>query len=235
MGRKHLVHAMSAVAAACAAMQLVLPDESRAATQQEATGSAPVDIRAWNTSNLYEGWSAKALLREPVYGTGGQVLGEVSDLLIGSDGVVQRVVVEGGGVRETKGTLFAVPWNAAKRISSAGIDVPVSEGNLSGYGRFPKLDELPSNEGTFRLAEMIGDPVKADGTDYGTIRDVIFDRNDRAAAIIVIPAPGAGAPSGPIAFPYNPDYYETQKSYYSSPYPRERLKELRPFEYDRLE
>ena len=191
-----------------------------------------VDIRAWNTANLYDGWSAEDLLGEPVYGTGGAVLGSVMDLAIGADGSIRRVVVEGGGVRATQAPRFEIPWNAVKRVGSAGIDLPVGDGNLGGHGQFPKAGEANVTDEAVALTAMIGAGVQADGTDFGAIRDVIFDQNDTAVALVVVPAAGAGAPSGPIAFPYNPTYFERQTATYASPYPRETLNTLRPFDYD---
>ena len=90
----------------------------------------------------------------------------------------------------------------------------------------PAFDWTASDRVSIRLR------VQADGTDFGAIRDVIFDQNDIAVALVVVPAAGAGAPSGPIAFPYNPTYFERQTATYASPYPRETLNTLRPFDYD---
>lgn len=218
-----------------ASLLLFVPPGRLALAQGSDAAGEAVDLRTWDTSNLYDGWSGEALLGEPVYGTGGQVLGEISDLVVAADGSMQRVVVDGGGLVDRDAARVAVPWNAVKRVGSAGIDLPVAQGNLDGYDLYPEAGEAASPESSFRLREMIGDRVTADGAMFGSIGDVIFDRHDRIAAIIIVPGAGSAAPGGPIAFPYNPDYFEKQASSYASPYPRETLRELRPFNYGSLE
>lgn len=232
--RRSLPAVLAPFLVAAGLLQFALPERPALAQGSEAA-SGTVDLRAWDTSNLYDGWSGEALLGEPVYGTGGQVLGEISDLVIAADGSMQRVVVDGGGLVDRDAARVAVPWNAVKRVGSAGIDVPVAQGNLDGHGLYPEVGEAALPDSSFRLREMIGDRVTADGAVFGSIRDVIFDRYDRIAAIIVVPGAGSAAPGGPIAFPYNPDYFEKQASSYASPYPREALRELRPFDYGSLD
>lgn len=222
-------------AALCMMIQAGVAGPAVAQGKQATPGDLPVDIRSWNVANLYDGWSGEALLGEPVYGTGGQVLGAIEDLAFGRGGRLERVLVAAGGLAGDGDVVYSIPWNAAQRVSSAGIDLPVSSDNLSGHGLYPEVGDDPVGEAAFRLKDVIGDRVNADDGVFGTIRDVVLDRYDRIAALIVTPAAGAGAPGGPIAFPYNADYFEKNQAQYTSPYPRKTLRQLRPFEYDRLD
>lgn len=227
-----------------AAVLLVAGGTAGAASKTETTAKATqgagsegtwVKIKSWDTSGLYGGWSAEALLDATAYGPAGEEVGEVEDLIIGKDGQIQSVVVEGGGFFDIGDSHAAIPWNEVERVGTTSIRVPVTEDNLDRYRLFSDNGNVRPQPGSFRVEEMIGDYITANGVGYGSIRDVIFDDQGKIQSVVATPAYGYGYPRGPVALPYSPLAYDTYGAYYEMPYGIASLEELKPFDYSRLE
>ncbi len=197
----------------------------------EASESTWVDITAWNAGRSYEeGWSANALLDEDAYGSGGEDLGEVEDIIVGPDGRIERVVVEGGGFLDIGDTHAAVPWDEVTRVGTDSVSVPISDDRLGDYTRYPEVDDMEAMGANFRVREIIGDYVSADGVNYGTVDDVVFSEDGRIEAVVVYPSYGYGYSTRPVALPYNAAAYDPRAPYYSVPYGVAQLDELRPID-----
>jgi sporulation protein YlmC with PRC-barrel domain len=203
--------------------------------QDQQTDSTWVDIQTWDTAYLYEGWSAEALLQEDVYGAEGDVIGEVEDFIVGPDGNIQKVVVEGGGFLDIGDSHLAVPWDQVERVGTEGITTPIEDGNLDEFGLFENVEDMPAEPPNFRLSNMLYDYVTADGVGYGTVDDVIFSEDGRIEAVVARPAYGYGYGTGPYAVPYAPGVYNPYSPYYDTPYAVEELADLRPFDYREFE
>jgi sporulation protein YlmC with PRC-barrel domain len=228
--------ALSAAAALLCGTALAQDDETGTADQQtmqqEGDDTTWVDITSWAaTDSYYEGWSALDLLDEDAYGMQGEDLGEVEDIIVGPDGRIARIVVEGGGFLDIGDTHAAIPWEEVTRTGTSSVTVPVTDDNLGEYTRYPAVDDMPAMRGNFRINEIIGDYVSANGVGYGTIDDVIFSDDGAIEAVVVYPTYGYGYQTRPVAVPYNAGAYDPYAPYYSVPYATAELDELRPFNY----
>lgn len=203
---------------------------------QAQDGDEWVDITTWNADYLYEeGWSADELLDEEVYGANGEIIGEVEDFIIGPEGRILRVVVEGGGFLDIGDSHVAVPWNEVERSGVASITVPLIEENLGQYRVYEEVDDERPAAANWRLRHLIGDNLVLDEVNYGYVRDVIFGANDRIEAVIASPAYGYGYPRGRYAFPYRDAMYDPYGPSYLTPYTTVEVEQLRPFDYRRLD
>jgi len=200
----------------------------------EVEGSTWVDIATWEHAPLYDGWRAGELLDEEAYGENGDVVGEVEDFIVGPDGFIQQVVVEGGGFLDIGDSHLAVPWSEVTRSGEESITTPLTEANLDGYGMFENVDDMPTTAENFRMRHMLGSYVTADGVGYGDIRDVIISEEGKLQAVIVYPAYGYGYGNRPVAVPYYSDRYDPYGTYYQTPYTAETLSDLRPFDYRQM-
>lgn len=190
-----------------------------------------VDITTWNAQAIYDGWSADFLLDEDAYNAEGDKIGEVEDLIIGPDGMIQKVIVETGGLLDLGDKHAAIPWDDVTRVGTSSIRVDVEGDSLEGYGRFPNMDDLPAKPENFRLRNMLGDTVTAAQVGYGTVDDVIFTDAGKIEAVVVYPAYGYGYRDRPVAVPYNADAYDAYAPYFAVPYTVEELEDIRPFNY----
>ena len=212
---------------------LVLP--APASGQDGANDTTWVDITTWNARSLEDGWSARQVLGEDVYGAEGDVVGEVEDFIVGPDGDIRKVVVEGGGFLDFGDKHLAVPWDDVERVGGGGIATGLMDDNLEDFGLFENVDDMPADPPNFRLHNLLNDYVTADGVGYGTVDDVVFGEDDRIEAVVVEPAYGYGYGRGPYALPYERDTYQPFTPYYRTPYDIQELAEIRPFDYRELE
>jgi sporulation protein YlmC with PRC-barrel domain len=207
------------------------PAQEAADGQQQAEASPEVDIELFDPTAIYDGWSADALLDEDALNQRGEVVGEVEDLIVGPDGRIQRVVVEGGGFLDIGDVHAALPWDIASRTADDELVVEINEDDIDDYTRFPNVDDMPAAPENFRIRELIGDYMTAQGRGYGTVDDVIFSEEGRIEAVVVFPAYGYGYRRTPVAVPYDPDAYGPAMPYYETDYGTAELDELRPFDY----
>lgn len=210
---------------------------THAATAQERQeGEQWVDITTWDTENLYKGWSAEELLDEEVYGETGEVIGEVEDFIVGPDGNILTVVIEGGGFLDIGDSHVAVPWDQVRRVGTASITVPLTDDNLDQYGLFAGVDDVTTQPQNWRLRNLIGDYLTLEGGGgYGYVQDVIFSQDGKIEAVVAEPAYGYGYGRAPLAFPYYGAGYDPYQAYYATPYTQAQLKDVSPFNYGRLE
>lgn len=216
---------------AATALLIAIP----ATAQDQNEDPTMVDVAAWDFEYLYDGWSALELLDEEAYGADEQVVGEVEDLIIGPDGAIQKVVIEGGGFLDIGDSHIAIPWEEVVRRGTNAVATPVTDGNLDNYGMFERVDDLPPEPENFRLSALLGSYVRADGVGYGDVRDVIFTQDDVIEAVIIYPAFGYGYGTRPVAVPYASQTYAPHSAYYDVPYTTQSLSDLRPFEYGRVQ
>lgn len=221
-----------------------------------------IELSAWNTDELYTGgMSAEDFIDEvDVVGAGGDEIGDVEDLIIGSDGRVIAVVAEIGGFIDIGDTHVAIPWDEIE--ATAGMDeivVPFTEETIDdydvaeGYGVYDEIDvtgavagqkvtagidDQPLGPRAFRVSELIGDYARVRGGDgetysnYGYVDDVII-RDGQVAAVVVNATAAFGR--GYYAYPYYPYGYGTGYGpYYDMPYGEAEIGDAEPFEYERL-
>lgn len=165
--------------------------------QQAAQGQQTQDkiaIVSWAQRDLYDsGWTAEQLFDQTVYGETGEEAGDVENLIVGTDGKIQSVIVESGGLLNIGDTHCRVPWNKVKLTPDLeGITVPVTGENVEQYSAFDEdVDE--TDQRAFRATELIGDYVSlADYRAYGTVQDLVFDQQGEIQAVVVYPDVGYG-------------------------------------------
>lgn len=202
-----------------------------------ATAQEMVDLKDWDQSKLYDGWSAEALFDTPVYGVEGEDIGEVENLIVDADGKVEAIVVEAGGVWDIGDTHFRVPWGDVEvGPAMERLTVPVDEDNVANFSLFD--DEVVTGPQSYRATELIDDLVSLkDAPAYGRVDDLLFDREGQLQAVIVEPDVAYGIGVGrPYAYPYAyPAGYEPRGEYYELPYTRADIEDLQPFDYEKLD
>jgi sporulation protein YlmC with PRC-barrel domain len=206
---------------------------SPALAQQGGSGDPDavwIDVTTWDAAAVYDGWSADRALDEPVLGASGEELGELEDIIIGGDGRIRDVIVEGGGVLDIGDTHAAVPWERVDRAGPERMELTLAAESLDAGGRFPNMDDVPTKPESFRVRELIGDTVTADGVGYGRVDDVLFSETGEVLAVVVFPAPGRGYRTDPVAVPYNARAYDPYGPYYAVPYTAVELDALAPYE-----
>jgi sporulation protein YlmC with PRC-barrel domain len=193
-----------------------------------------VDVTTWDTERLYRGWSAQRLLGGDVLNARGEKIGEVEDFLVGPKGQIAKVIVEAGGLLDIGDQHVAVPWEQVTRDGASSISVPVTRDNLDDYGMFATVDEMRARPDTFRLRELLGDPVTASGVGYGVVRDVVFDAGGKIEGVIAKPVRGRGYEEEARPVPFW-DTYDPYQPYYDVPYGIQDLQALEPFDYGRFD
>ena len=225
-----IVAAMAAAPAFAQDTQAVDP------VNQAGTLEAPeiVALEGWNTDEWYgSGWSAEEFIDEfEVYGAAGEEIGDVEDIIIGSDGEVLAVVAEIGGFIDIGDTHVAVPWSEIELgYEDEAITIPVTEENVDEYGVYDEdwyglgdevavtgsvseqevvggLDDAELGPRAYRASEVIGDYARIRGADdtpqnYGYVNDLIISEG-QVQAVVVNPDMAYGR--GYYAYPYYGPY-----------------------------
>lgn len=217
-------------------------------------------LAQWAYDPVYAGgWSAEAMLDAEVYGPTGEEIGEMENIVVGPDGMIQAIIIEVGGFWDIGDTHVAVPWDQveiAPRLER--VVVPVTEESVEDYGLYGEGglygdqtyftaedvdqaqvvdDDLVTGPRLWKVSELLDDNVVLEGgVGYGYVRDMIFDEAGSVEAVVVNPDVGYGV-AGPYAYPFYGYGYGWRPGldYYGLPYGREDLADLEPFEYERLE
>lgn len=229
--------------------------------RQLTLGKAKVDVvhqgviglDEWSYGKLYDdgNWTAEQLLDAPVYGPAGDDIGEVENVLVGTDGTIDAIIAEVGGFWDIGDTHARVPWSEVEVTwEEAGgeprVEIPVTEETVEDYdlyggvgGEFRVVDDdEPFTPRSWRVTELINDYVTLEGgARYGWVEDLLFDQGGRLQAVVVDAAYGPAY--GPYAYPfygYGYGFYPGY-DYYGMPYTGEEIAGagLEPFDYDRFE
>jgi sporulation protein YlmC with PRC-barrel domain len=223
-------------------------------------GANIISLPEWNVDEVYaEGISVEELLDAEVVGPTGEEIGDVENVLFGTDGEALSIIAEIGGFVEIGDTHVNVPWGEIE-ISADGdtIEAPLTQEAIEEYSLFTDpvvgateaASELQAVEGdnagvvltgprVWRAAELIGDYARlqeGDGwVEYGYVDDLIV-RDGMIAAVLVNPDAGWGEP-GPYAYPYYGfDYgWYPGLAYYDLPYDREAVGSIEPFDEEALD
>lgn len=159
--------------------------DQQATGERRATGSPAttpvgevVTLREWNTSaSAGEGWSARAFFDTSVRGPSGEEIGDVEDLIVGSNGELLSLVAEVGGFWDIGDTHVSIPWDAVTIRQNGSVVIPVTEDNVDDYGFFGEmptrgeiagnvvsgLDDQALGARAWRVSELIGDLARVRG------------------------------------------------------------------------
>lgn len=147
-------------------------------------GAGKMNVTA---SELYKGFRASRLMDQKVMGPNGNQLGDVRDVIVNQEGKIVAVVVEGGGFLNIGDAAFRVKWgDVATTPNQDGIQVPITEDKAGQYGLFDGPETLALRPHEFRVSEIIGDTVRLkNGTGYGRVSDVVFNRGGQMLGVLV--------------------------------------------------
>lgn len=137
-----------------------------------------IALSDWDTDSLYENsWSAEALFDRQVFSRNGDEIGDVEDLIIGSNGELLALVAEVGGVWDIGDTHVSVPWNQVTFRQDGTVALPVTEDNADEFsvlsmptgqqlseGVVSNLDDRELGPRAWRASELIGDIARIRGT-----------------------------------------------------------------------
>ncbi|UIJ73324.1 PRC-barrel domain-containing protein [Aurantimonas sp. HBX-1] len=236
----------------------VSADAGVVGTADETVKANIVSLSDWRYDELYaDGVSAEDFIDEmEVYGLTGDEIGDVEDIIVGTDGKILSVIAEVGGLWDIGDTHVSIPWSDVElRAEGDGIIVPVTEDTVEDYGLFnnelltattaaaaitAEVDDAEVGPRAWRVSELIGDYARLrqdDGyRDYGYVNDVIL-RDGQVAAVVVNADVGYGA-RGAYAYPYygyGAGYgWGPGNQYYDLPYAENDIGEMEAFDYDRL-
>lgn len=218
------------------ALALALGTVLPAAAQEGGEGQELIDIRNWAYGDIYQGWRAEQLLNGDVIDQDGEDIGEVEDLIINTDGRIERVIIEAGGFLDIGDTHFAMAWDEVTMMDPDTITVPFDEDNIEDYSIFGDVDSEPTGPRQWRVRELLGDYAQfSEGPRFGLIEDVIFDTAGNIQAIVIGADVGYGV-GGPYAVPFT-GYgygYDPAYDYYEVPYAVEDIEALGPFNYEMM-
>jgi hypothetical protein len=215
------------------------------------TPGTVVALSTWRYDPLYaEGWRSEEIWDAEIYGPEGQEIGDIENLLLGSDGQILSVVAEVGGIWDIGDTHINVPWQEVKvGPNFERITIPVNEDNVDDYSLFKDWhltvgeakaettqvdDDLAVGPRVWKLTDILDDYVMLAGhVPYGYVDDVVFDRQGALKAILVRPDVSWGVP-GYYAYPYQA-WWDPGLGYHTLPYARADIEGLEPFDHERLE
>ena len=197
-----------------------------------------IDLVTWQQDDLYQGWTANQLFDVEVEGDAGEVIGEIENLVISSQGSAEKIIVESGGWLDIGDTHFAVPWDEVRFTPDLDeVRVPVTENNLDQYSVFDQ-DQVEGEDRAFMATELINDYVTLEsGVGYGMVQDLVLNQDGEIQAIVVYPDVGYGV-GAPYAYPYY-GYdagfgFDPGSDRYQMPYAESEIAELGPFDYSEL-
>ncbi|MFN7026650.1 MAG: PRC-barrel domain-containing protein, partial [Pseudorhizobium sp.] len=184
-----------------AVVGVVVPDDTNtAATSQQNMTSANnsqtaasnvnvgeiISLGEWDTEPLYQsGWSAEALFDREVFGENGEEIGDVEDLIVGSNGELLALVAEVGGLWDIGDTHVSVPWDQVVIGDDGAVAIPVTEDNVDDFSilALPTQQQLSENivsnlddeelgPRAWRASELIGDIARIRGDNAGQAEPV---------------------------------------------------------------
>jgi sporulation protein YlmC with PRC-barrel domain len=210
-----------------------------AAAEQKQSAQDKIDLTTWSQKDLYQGWTLDQLMDTAVYGTQGEDIGEIENLVINADGKITKVIVEAGGFLDIGDTHFAVPWDEVQMSTDNGLQsvtVPVDEDNVANFSLFDD-DTISTGERAWKASELLNDYVTLEeGLGYGMVRDLIFSRDGQIEAVVVYPdvTYGMGRPYAYPYYGYNRGF-DPGADTYALPYTQSEVAELGPFDYSSFE
>lgn len=208
-----------------------------------------VGLDEWGYQGLYDegSWTAEQLLDAEVFGSGGDEIGDVENIIVGTDGEIAAIIAEVGGFWDIGDTHVRIPWSEVDvsfENGSANLQVPLTEETVEDYDLFGGLggefrvvdDDEPFTPRGWRVTELIDDYVTLEGgVRYGWVEDLIFNQNGRLEAVVVDAAYGGAY--GPYAYPYYGYGYGFRPgyNYYGMPYSPDEVAGMEQFDYQRFE
>jgi sporulation protein YlmC with PRC-barrel domain len=182
------------------------------------------------------GYTAEDLRDAEVRGKDGKTIGDIEDLIIGPGGQLRRLIV---GVNEgflgIGGRRLAVKWSdvtvGPRRDGDAQyVTVPVTKRNVEEYGIFKdKPKSVQGGPREWRATELLGDYISLKDVDnYGSVTDLMFDKNGKLRAIAASPDFQGSILSFYTHYSGDDKGWDPGDDYYVLPYSKSELEEILP-------
>ena len=190
-------------------------------------------LSGWDYERLKGGRSAEDIIDNvEVHGVDGERIGEVEDLVIGPDGFLRTLIIEGGGFLDIGDTHFAYPFRRAHFTSPESIEIQLAEDNVEDYSLFREMEDVAAERRSWRMSELLNDYAYVrEGVRYGWIDDAIIGPEGKVVAVVVVPDVTYGVP-GPYAVPFDADAFNPGAEYTVLPYSPEEIQELEVYVAD---
>lgn len=141
-----------------------------------------ISLNEWDAEGLYRSaWSAEALFDRQVFGENGEEIGEVEDLIVGSNGELLALIAEVGGFWDIGDTHVSVPWDQVAFRQDGSVTLPVTEDNADDFSvlSIPTQEQVSENvvsnlddeelgPRAWRASELIGDIARIRGDEGNT-------------------------------------------------------------------
>ena len=201
----------------------------------------PPELTRWSASRLYRNsWSAEEMIGTEVRGNRNEQIGEVKDIIVGSDGTIDKVLVEIGGFLDIGDQHIGVPWKhvtLGPEMSYVRIRAlkEIEGGTFALYGRVPQGEDPPEGKlgadaQAWRVKELIGDYAELqDLPRYGLVVDVVFNDKGRAQGVVVERGAGPWGAAGWYGYPYVA--FERGADGYRLPYEMSEVGDYGRFDY----
>ncbi|WP_439524105.1 PRC-barrel domain-containing protein [Marivita sp.] len=223
--------------------------------QDTAEGSSVEVLSSWTYDQLYaEGWSVEDMFATTdVVDTSGETIGDVENVIFGTNGEMLGLIAEVGGFWDIGDTHVHVPWSEASMTDGIEqIQVPVTEDTVDEYGIFGGYsgdgqltqedtsdtsavdDDVMAGPDVFKATDLIGDyAYLSDDVRYGYVADIIVQDASISAIVSDARAYGSG---GYYAYPYSENRVSPMRSpRYDMPYDDAAIDTLENFDYDQLQ
>jgi peptidoglycan hydrolase-like protein with peptidoglycan-binding domain len=143
--------------------ELSAPPKSQAVVAEEAPQSPPPQ----------KTWMPRDLLGKKVHDLPGDLLGAVSEIVIGGDGIVAGVVAAvTDSYGDSRGEAL-IPWSqVAPSVGRPVIVLPLSAQQASPLRR--QQPEFQLAAGQMLVSRLIGAKVRVEGARWGTVNDAVF-------------------------------------------------------------
>lgn len=224
-------------------------------TADSTAGGEVISLPDWHPEiNAQNAMSIEDILGMDVYGPTDEEIGDVENILLGTDGQVLSVIAEVGGVWDIGDTHVNVPWSdvdidpAAERVV-----LPVTQETVEDYTLFTE-EVITANEAAtettevegdsaglvdtgprvWQARELIGDYARLTGdgsyVNYGYVDDIVI-QNGKVSAVVVRPDVTWGS-GGLYAYPYYGYSYGWTPGlpYYDLPYARADVEGMEPLD-----
>lgn len=233
-------------------------DDTNAAASVSGGDAIPAEkviaLSDWQMDEVYsDGISVDRVLDDAeVYGSGGDEIGSIENVVFSRDGEVLSVIAEVGGFWDMFDTHVSVPWDQVSWDSMQRVSIPVTEENVEDYSVFKSdyltsaaaqdgvevvEDDLRTGQNAFRATDLIGNysRVRQDGrlVTYGYVNDLII-KDGKLQSVVVTTDSGYGI-SGPRGYPYYRQGWNLSGRYYDMPYDSTEAIEAEQVEYDRFQ
>ena len=196
-------------------------------------------LENWDYDELRTGWSVERLTdAADVVDQDGEKVGEVEDLIVGSDGKIRKLVIEAGGFLDIGDMHLAYPFDQAVFDGPDRIIVDLDEESVDDYSLFADIADGPARGRSWRVSQLIRDYVYLeDGYRFGWINDAIIGADGTIKVVVVYPDSRATTAQRPVALPFLPEdgRFDPSLYYYQLPFSADAVCELGVFFYDQME